>query len=306
MNSLLRTLRKLGVIRLSESHQRQNQVSHMIRRWVTEEERLQKPRLRGAAVTRSSFGDSGYVLLIIPAAAFCLGTWQVKRRRWKLDLIESLERRTTAEPIEIPLDLTELESEEMQYRRIKVRGRFDHSKELYIGPRSNVQVESGHGMMSHTHKSGLNVVTPFRLSDRDLTILVNRGWIPNDRKNPETRKGGQIEDEIELVGILRHTEKRPPFFTKGKPNAVIWLLRDVEKMADLLGTAPVFIDADRNSTHPEGPIGGQTRVTLRNEHLSYIITWYSLSAITLWMWYRRYRQPPPPDTMFTYIKKMQK
>jgi len=29
------------------------------------------------------------------------------------------------------------------------------------------------------------------------------------------------------------------------------------------------------STVPGGPIGGQTRVYLRNEHLQYIITWYS-------------------------------
>lgn len=27
------------------------------------------------------------------------------------------------------------------------------------------------------------------------------------------------------------------------------------------------------STVPGGPVGGQTRVTLRNEHLQYIITW---------------------------------
>lgn len=28
------------------------------------------------------------------------------------------------------------------------------------------------------------------------------------------------------------------------------------------------------STIPGGPIGGQTRVTLRNEHMQYIITWW--------------------------------
>ena len=28
---------------------------------------------------------------------------------------------------------------------------------------------------------------------------------------------------------------------------------------------------------PGGPLGGQTRVTLRNEHMSYIITWWVAS-----------------------------
>lgn len=34
-----------------------------------------------------------------------------------------------------------------------------------------------------------------------------------------------------------------------------------------------FVSYILESTVEGGPIGGQTRVTLRNEHLSYIITW---------------------------------
>lgn len=59
-------------------------------------------------------------------------------------------------------------------------------------------------------------------------------------------------------------------------------------MSSKLGTLPVFIDADGTSTIPGGPIGGQTRVTLRNEHLSYIVTWYGLSLLTTYMWYLKY------------------
>ncbi|VDQ11392.1 unnamed protein product [Trichobilharzia regenti] len=38
------------------------------------------------------------------------------------------------------------------------------------------------------------------------------------------------------------------------------------------------------STFVGGPVGGQTRVTLRNEHASYIFTWFSLGTIGLGMW----------------------
>lgn len=44
-------------------------------------------------------------------------------------------------------------------------------------------------------------------------------------------------------------------------------------MAEAVGAAPVFLDANANSSVPDGPVGGQTNVTLRNEHLSYIFTW---------------------------------
>lgn len=43
-------------------------------------------------------------LLVIPVTTFCLGTWQVFRLQWKLDLIADLERRTKKEVINIPLE----------------------------------------------------------------------------------------------------------------------------------------------------------------------------------------------------------
>lgn len=39
------------------------------------------------------------------------------------------------------------------------------------------------------------------------TILVNRGWIPKHLKNPATRKSSQINDVIEIKGLLRLDEK---------------------------------------------------------------------------------------------------
>lgn len=41
----------------------------------------------------------------------------------------------------------------------------------------------------------------------------------------------------------------------------------------MAGTEAVFLDAKAETTVPDGPIGGQTRVTLRDEHLSYSLTW---------------------------------
>lgn len=57
-------------------------------------------------------------------------------------------------------------------------------------------------------------------------------------------------------------------------------------MCDETGADPVIIDATIESTIPGGPIGGQTNVSLRNEHLSYIITWISLSGFSALFWYK--------------------
>jgi surfeit locus 1 family protein len=207
-------------------------------------------------------------------------------------LIEELESRTTATPAPLPDDLDRVY--ELEYRKVAIRGKFDHSKELYIMPRSPVagslpEAPTRSQALSEQKQSGANVITAFQVESTmhpNLRILVNRGFVPRDKVNPEKRKQGQTEETIDLVGIVRLTEKRKQFSPANTSNQ--WFHRDVEAMSRELNTAPIFIDADRKSTIPGGPIGGQTVVTLRNEHLSYIITWYSLSAVTLFMWMKAY------------------
>ncbi|XP_039618481.1 surfeit locus protein 1 isoform X1 [Polypterus senegalus] len=230
-----------------------------------------------------------WLLLLIPITAFGLGTWQVQRRKWKLKLIEELQKRTCVEPVDLPLDPMELKA--LEYRRVKVRGRFDHSKELYVMPRSQVDPERESrdaGRIMSSGDSGANVITPFYCSDLGVTILVNRGFVPRKKVKPETREKGQIADEVELVGIVRLTEMRKPFVPQNDIEGNHWHYRDLEAMARVTGTEPIFIDADFGSTVPGGPIGGQTRVTLRNEHMQYIITWYGLCAASSYLWYMKF------------------
>ena len=44
-------------------------------------------------------------MLIIPVTTFGLGTWQIFRLQWKLELIDELERKTKEDPITIPTKL---------------------------------------------------------------------------------------------------------------------------------------------------------------------------------------------------------
>jgi len=57
-----------------------------------------------------------------------------------------------------------MELKELEYRPVKVRGHFDHSKELYILPRSLVdpgrEAREAGRLTSHP-ENGANVVTPF-------------------------------------------------------------------------------------------------------------------------------------------------
>ncbi|XP_049751114.1 surfeit locus protein 1 [Elephas maximus indicus] len=259
-----------------------------------------RPSRRGgsAAEARTTEAEDDsflqWLLLLIPVTAFGLGTWQVQRRKWKLKLIAELESRVMAEPIPLPADPVELNS--LEYRPVRVRGCFDHSKELYMMPRTMVdpaREARDAGRISSSVESGAYVITPFHCSDLGATILVNRGFVPRSKVNPDTRQKGQTEEEVDLVGIVRLTETRKLFVPENNPEKNHWHYRDLEAMARVTGADPIFIDADFKSTVTGGPIGGQTRVTLRNEHLQYILTWYGLCAATSYLWFTKFMRRSP-------------
>lgn len=56
-------------------------------------------------------------------------------------------------------------------------------------------------------------------------------------------------------------------------------------MCEATGAHPIFLDATNEFDIEGGPVGGQTRITLRNEHMSYILTWYCLCGASSIMWY---------------------
>ncbi|KAJ8737138.1 hypothetical protein PYW07_000409 [Mythimna separata] len=232
-----------------------------------------------------------WILLMIPVSSFGLGCWQAYRLQWKLGLIDMMQSKTNATPVEMPSDFALLEK--MEYLPVKVKGEFLHEKEILIGPRALIEVDSpfprsGSLVSDPKRNQGWLVITPFVLSESGEIILINRGWIHQNMRAKEKREPSMVKGEIELVGVVRLTEKRAPFMPKNNPEKGSWFSRDLDQMSEYLGSAPVWLDARGIPDPPEGwPIPNQTRVTLRNEHLSYVVTWWSLSVLTAIMW-RRY------------------
>lgn len=224
----------------------------------------------------------GFILLVIPLFTFGLGVWQLRRREWKVNLINFLNERTSTEPRELPTDTQELEnlSETCEFYPYKVKGRFIHSKEILLSPRHDITGQS-------TLPGGL-IITPFEVADRNgLTILVNRGYVPYTDYSPTKRQEGQVEGQVELVGLLRKDEIISAFTPVNKPPNE-WHHREINLMAKTLGTVPILIDAIQASTVKGGPLGGQTAINLRNEHMSYVITWWTLTFFTSLLWWNKF------------------
>ncbi|MEA1830916.1 SURF1 family protein [Methylobacterium durans] len=198
-----------------------------------------------------------------------LGTWQLQRRAWKLDLIAHVDARLRAPPTPPPprSDWPQIGSEDA-YRRLRVAGTLLHDRETLV----QAVTEAG---------AGAWVMTPLRQADGGV-VLINRGFVPDARRDPARRPEGQIPGETIVTGLLRLSEPGGAFLRTNDPAAGRWFSRDVPAIAAASGltdAAPYFIDADA-ARNPGGlPVGGLTVVAFRNDHLVYAITWYALALM---------------------------
>lgn len=207
-----------------------------------------------------------------------LGTWQLSRRAWKLDLISRIEARANAPaaPVPPPADWPKLERARDEYRHVSARGTFDHAKEVLV------YTVGGDGLGPYQGAPGFLVITPLMRADGP-PVLVNRGFVPVDRRAPGTRAQGQVPGEVEVTGALRFTEEASMFVPANDPAHDAFYRRDPAEIAaarGLAGAAPFIIDLDAGAAPGGLPVSAGTRVDLPNRHLEYALTWYGL-ALTL-------------------------
>lgn len=215
---------------------------------------LRRPRLVTAVAVGAAF------------AVLCgLGTWQISRLQWKLGLIERIETRLAAPAV--PLPSGSIVPDDWQYRHVTVAGTFQHSREIHLYGANTRGVP------------GFLIITPLIRPDAP-TVLVSRGWVPRDHKDPATRSQGQVAGPVRITGIVHLPWPRRTFVGDNMPAENMWFYGDIDAMARHLGLdryAPVFVDADATQNPGGLPEGGQTRVKLPNDHLQYALTWFGLA-----------------------------
>ncbi len=199
-----------------------------------------------------------------------LGFWQLERRVWKLALIEKVEQRVHASPLAVsgPSAWPGISADSDEYRHVSMVGYFLNDRETLV----QAVTELGGGFW---------VLTPFKTVD-GYTVLVNRGFVPPEKREAPNRAAGQIAGKMTVTGLLRLTEAKGGFLRSNDPQADRWYSRDVGAIAAVRGlsdVAPFFIDADAGPD-PEGfPRGGLTVLSFPNNHLVYALTWFGMALM---------------------------
>jgi len=240
------------------------------------------------AKPRPSIGF-GIFTLVMVALLVSLGVWQLQRRAWKHALIATLTERLAAAPVPLPPAsqwgaLTQARDE---FRRVSFSATYQALPDVMV-------FTSGSAIRPDVSGQGTWAFIPARLASGG-TIVVNAGFVQNtmqDRGQQDRAVKPLVTGEpVTLTGYIRFPEKAGLLTPKANSTTRLWFIRDHAAMARALGwgpVAPFYIDLEQPVPASGTPKPGPLDVHLRDEHMQYAITWFSLAiavviAFVVWL-----------------------
>ena len=116
-----------------------------------------------------------------------MGLWQIERGQAKTNILNDFEKNLQEEP-------SYLNQESQKWDRVYVEGEWASSKQILIDNVINRGI------------AGYKVLTPLRMSETDQLILVDRGWIKQNRLRDQLPDIKLIEANEIVSGILETPE----------------------------------------------------------------------------------------------------
>ena len=194
-----------------------------------------------------------------------LGSWQLYRLNWKLNLLSEIENSLKNDPVEFS------KVNKKNYLRIKTSGTIDFNKQIYL---YNLN-ESG--------KPGFEVINPVIIDNENY--LINRGWIPFDKKDkPEVN----LINESNIIGTLKLQHKASTFKPDNDINKNYWFTLNREDIFKYTGKKfsdyVIYLNGDYKLPKPK-----VITANISNNHKKYAITWFSMaiSILLIYLYFRR-------------------
>jgi surfeit locus 1 family protein len=224
----------------------------------------------------------GLFTLIMVAAFVGLGIWQLQRRMEKHALIAALTERLAAEPAPLPpaSDWNALTPEKDEFRRVSFKATYRSGPDAMV-------FSAGSAIRDDVSGPGTWAFLPARLPGGE-TVVVNAGFVQNtmqDRAQQDRAVTRLVTGQAaDLIGYIRFPEKAGMLTPAENTTKRLWFARDTFEMSQALGwgqVAPFYIDLER-PVPPSGiPSPGPLQVHLKDDHLQYAITWFTLAGAVL-------------------------
>ena len=194
-----------------------------------------------------------------------LGSWQLVRLNWKLDLISKIEQSLKKDPVNIN------QVDRKNFVRIIASGKIDYDKQIYL---YNLNDEG---------KPGFEVINPIIVENENY--LINRGWIPFEMKDKDELYSFE---QSNFTGTLRLQPRANIFKPENDINNNYWFTLNREDIFKFTGKKfseyLIYLGGNYEVPKPK-----KITANISNNHKKYALTWFSL-AISIFLIYLYFRK----------------
>ena len=214
------------------------------------------------------------VTLICLVILLSLGTWQYKRLIWKTDVLVQIDSAANSAPLTSLAQINELLSADkpVDFRRIRLKANF-------AKPRLN-NGQPFHLMRSNGHYFAWRLYQPIS-NGPNSAYVATREFLEEQKNKPPMAMSGAAD----IAGYVRLVQPANRFTPKSDPKLNRWFaFNSAPKLLDWAGGSQdistlYYIDMVEE-------VGGVTTLPVRkpelaNNHLDYMLTWYSFALILL-------------------------
>ena len=194
-----------------------------------------------------------------------LGSWQIVRLNWKNNLILEIENSLKNPPVELTNSNVE------NYLKIKTTGSIDLEKQIYLYN------------LNDTGTPGFEVINPILINDTNY--LINRGWIPFEKKNSQEIN---VFDENDIIGTLKLQGRKNIFKPDNDLEENYWFSLNREDILKFTGKEfskyIIYLNGNYQVPKPK-----KITANISNNHQKYALTWFSLaiSILLLYLYFRK-------------------
>ena len=213
---------------------------------------------------KNKFLFSVFVYFII-LVLLSLGSWQLYRLTWKTDLISEIKNSLKNNPVELS------KSDKKNYLRIKTSGTIDFDKQIYLYN------------LNDNGKPGFEIINPILIGNENY--LINRGWIPFDRKDQSEIN---LINQNSIIGTLKTQSKANSFKPENDIEENYWFTLDRDDIFSYTGKNfskyIIYLNGDYNVPKPK-----VITANISNNHKKYAITWFSMaiSILLIYLYFRK-------------------
>ena len=211
----------------------------------------------------------GIVLAASATVVFVLlGFWQLARHEEREAFNHALSTRLHEPPVS--LEAVAADPDAHAYRRVAVRGVYEHDREVLLAGRS-LEGRAGH-----------HVLTPLRTAQG--TVVVNRGWVPLELTDPPLAEAAPPPGELQVEGVVFPGERAARAGAAREGGRLRYVSAvDLAVLGEWVGGSllPVYVLAQHQDP-PSGrelPVAAPLPEVEDGPHFSYAIQWFVFAGV---------------------------